>query len=374
MTPDADPSPRASIEVEQFTDPFSPWCWAAQPTLRRLRYEFRADGLTWTPRMTVLLPGSASGGAVASAAPLGDGEDLDGLRARWAEVAATSGMPVADDLWAERVPTSRPACEAIAFVRETVPAAVLAVLRQLREAAFSAGRAIDGPAEVAAVAGGVEAVEATAVERGLLDGRAAAALAADLERAVAVADEVRSGAIETRGDVTMLPAAGRLPAGSGEQPGRTAVSAPRTDPVEDPVVAPEDRSADRQLVAPPALRVTRAAGPAVLVDARLSYRRLASAFGRSVPDTGIEIGDKFATSRMAMHVPREVAESLSGQDFAGEVRPYLARFGRAYLPEIVDGTGLSPATCRETLDGLVARGEVERVGAREWRIIDEGRD
>ena len=79
-----------------------------------------------------------------------------------------------------------------------------------------------------------------------------------------------------------------------------------------------------------------------------------------------------------MHVPREVAESLSAQDFAAEVAPYLRRFGRAYLPEVVAATGRSPETCVEALGRLVDRGDAARLGPREWRTVDgageRGRD
>jgi len=369
----------ATVSVEHFTDPFSPWCWAAQPTLRRLRYAF--SDVEWTPRMTVLLPEAPAGplpGDVGDGAgdDAADGGGTDGeasadeaRRARWAEAAASTGMPVADDLWPGRLPSSRPACAAVAFVRQTAPERTLTVLRRLREAAFVDGRVLDAPGEVAAVAGEVDGVDERAVRRGLDDGRAAAALDEDVARAVAVAGELE--AVEVRGDVSVLPAGNRLAskvtAGAGDEGAGASGPEAESEAVD---AASPDEPEEPTLVGPPALRV-ETAGSVTVADARLPFGRLSTAFGRSVPQTGVEIDDKFATSRMAMHLPREMAESLSSQDFDAEVRPYLARFGRAYVPEVVAGTGVSRDTCLHALLSLEARGVVERLGGGEWRIVDE---
>ena len=344
----------ASVTVEQFTDPFSPWCWAAQPTLRRLRYEF--DDVEWTPRMTLLVPEGWGPGEPDQADV--DARDDAMRRTRWAAAAASSGMPIADGLWTDALSSSRLACSAVALIRETAPDRALPTLRRLRVAAIAEGRALDEVDEVAAVAGEVEGVEAAAVRRGLGEGRAADALEADLERAVEIADEL--DAVEVRGDVRLLDAAGRLRSMRSGPPGRDAADSDDSE---------EDDSGESKLLGPPALRIER--DSVVVADPRLSFGRLASAFGRAVPKTGIEIDDKFATSRMAMHVPRDVAESLSSQDFGATVRPFLARFGRAYLPEVVAGTGVSRDTCRSALASLVERGEAERTGPEEWRIVDE---
>jgi len=342
-----------TVVVEQFTDPFSPWCWAAQPTLRRLRYEF--EDVAWTPRMALLLPDPSEGTGSGEGGEEDESTDDAMRRTRWAATAASGGMPVADGLWADALPSSRLACAAVAFVRETAPDRALSTLRRLRVAAVAEGRALEEVDEVAAVAGEVEGVDAATVGRGLVNGRAADALEADLERAVEVADEL--DAVEVRGDVRLLDAMERL---GSMGPGRDAA---------DSGDGGGDDSDEPKLLGPPALRIER--DSVVVADPRLSFGRLASAFGRAVPQTGIEIDDKFATSRMAMHVPRDVAESLSSQDFGATVRPYLARFGRAYLPEVVAGTGVSRDTCRSALDSLVERGEAERAGPEEWRIVDE---
>jgi len=368
----------ASVEVEQFTDPFSPWCWAAQPTLRRLRYEF--EDVAWTPRMTLLVPDPATraGRAERDAA---DGEEPDDdamRRTRWAATAAAGGLPVADGLWADSLPSSRLACAAVAFVRESAPDRALPVLRRLRVAAIAEGRPLDETDGVAAVVGEVDGVEAAAVRRGLDDGRAADALVEDLERAVEVAEGL--DAVEVRGDVRLLDAAERL---RSLQPDESGAETPPNGGETSGAAADDGRdgetrgaeegneAAEPTLLGPPALRVERES--VVVVDPRLPFSRLASALGRAVPQTGIEIDDVYATSRMARHVPRDVAESLSSQDFGATVRPYLARFGEAYLPEVVAGTGVSRDTCRGALDSLVERGQAERVGPEAWRIVEGGR-
>ena len=336
----------APAAVDHFTDPFSPWCWAAQPTLRRLRHEF--DDVEWAPRMTVLLPGGNADW------PPDDAEEAAALRDAWADAARATGMPVADELWADRLPTSRPACAAVAFLRETAPDRALAVLRRLRVAAFTEERVVDDPETVAALAAEVDGVERASIERALDDGRAEDALEADLRLAVDVAGQ--RDEVEIRGDVSTRPAGPRLgDAATHEE------SADDGDPEE------------RMLVGPPTLRFGTPEGT-VLADARLPFGRLASALGRSVPRTGVDAGDKYATGRMAMHIGRVAAESLSGRDFQGAIRPYLARFGSAYLPEVVAGTGLSRETCRSTLASLVEAGEVERVGPAEWRTVHDPGD
>lgn len=339
----------ADLTVEQFTDPFSPWCWAAEPTLRRLRFTF--DDVDWTPRMTVLLTGGVG-------FPI-EGEDAGARRDAWAAVAGASGMPAAVERWPTDPPSSRRACEAVALVREREPERAMAVLRALREAAFADGGPPADREAVAAVAGSVPGVAKAAIARGLAEGRGTVALRADLERAVAAADERDS--VEVRGEVSTLPAGPRFDeiGGPGDPDGGDGTA-------EDAGSGDEEPDA---LLAPPALRVD--ADPVAFVDPRVSFNRLAAAFGRSVPRTGIEIDDKYATSRMAMHVPREVAESLSAQDFAAEIRPFLERFGAAYLPEVAAATGRSRDTCLETLLELADRGVVDRAQGGRWRTVDE---
>lgn len=338
----------ADVAVEQFTDPFSPWCWAAEPTLRRLRYTF--EDVDWTPRMTVLLTGGRG-------FPI-EGEDADARRDAWAAVAGASGMPEAVERWPTDPPSSRHACEAVALVREREPDRAMAVLRALREAAFAEGDPPADRAAVAAVAGAVPGVAEAAIARGLAEGRGAAALRADLERAVAAAGERDS--VQVRGEVATLPAGPRFDevGGGGDADG---VDGAADD-------AGSDHEEPAALLAPAALRVD--ADPVALVDPRVSFTRLAAALGRSVPRTGIEIDDKYATSRMAMHVPRDVAESLSAQDFAAEVRPFLERFGAAYVLEVAAATGRSRETCLEALLELADRGVVERAHGGRWRTVD----
>ncbi|MFB6131151.1 MAG: DsbA family protein, partial [Salinigranum sp.] len=197
--------------AEFFTDPLSPWGWAAQPTLRRLRVEF--DDLTLVPRTTVVLPDTSR-----SAWLPPNVEDASALPSVWRDVAASTGMPVTSTLWEDGVPTgSRDACAAVASVRETAPGSALPFLRRVREAVFVEGRRMDDAAELAAAARDVEGVDPDALRRALGDGRAAAALEDDLTRAVDVGSELPS--VEVRGTVGTLPATPRLDPARAERDG-----------------------------------------------------------------------------------------------------------------------------------------------------------
>jgi len=357
------------VSAEHFTDPFSPWCWAAQPTLRRLRYDF--EGVDWTPRMTVRLPTA-------------DALD-EASRAGWAAAAAATGMPVAEPLWPDGAPGSRDACAVVAYVRETTPDRALAVLRRLRVAAFVEGRPPANPRAAAAVAGEVAGVDEEAVRRALADGRAEAALAVDLRRAVAVADELAT--VDVRGEIPRLRVAGRLDlaaeggdagaaaadrtaaeGGAGEAADAGGQDAESADVDGEHTDAEGEAPEPPTLVGPPALRVS--SERVTVLDPRLAYSRVSSAFGRSVPDTGVDATDKFGTGRMAMHVPRSFAESLSARDFVVDVEAYLERFGAAYLAEIVEGTGRTEDTCRRSIRTLVERGRLALTDRGEWRIVE----
>ncbi len=130
----------AAVSAAYFTDPYSPWCWAVEPHLRRLQVEFGELELTVV--------------VVGLAARFGD------TRTRAVECVAASvasGMPVDPRIFLEDVPSSsHPAGLAIAAVSEqTDPAPYL---RRLREAIMLERRRMDnGPAllELAREVGGL---------------------------------------------------------------------------------------------------------------------------------------------------------------------------------------------------------------------------
>ena len=326
------------LVVDYFTDPLSPWCWAAQPTVRRLAYE--VPDLEIRPRMTVVFP---TGEPAAEGAP-------------YAAVARDSGMPVADGLWADGVPSSLLASAAVAAVRSLAPDRVDAYLRRLREAAFVDGDLLDDPDRLRAVAAETAGLEADAVAEALGSDRAAEALLEDLEFGRETAARLDDGSLEARGSVERLDAARRTAAVERLVPDATR---------------PEDAGADT-MVAPPTLRIETDDAAAV-ADLRIGYQRLVAALGgRAVPRDVSGLSDKFGTGRLAVHVPRPLAESLSTRDYVAEVRPFVHRFGRVYVAEVAAGTGRSVETCRAALEALEAQGEVERVddAGEGWRMIE----
>lgn len=348
----------AALTAEYFTDPLSPWCWAAGPTVRRLEYEI--EQLELVPRMSLLLPDAAR------ADWLPGGTTPETLGEQFAAVVRGSGMPVAEGLWEPDPPSSSvPACAAVAFVRETAADRVERFLHRVREAAFAANEPVDSPDRLCELAAEVGGIDSADLGRAIEDGRAVEALAGDVDRACAVAAEMAAG--DVRGDVGRLLAA----------PRRALLDA--DDPTDDPPVdsgPPDDRQdgETETMVAPPTIRF-QADDRVVIADARIGYQRLAVISGRAVPRQYEEMADEYGTGRLAAHVGRQVAEQVSARDFLDEVRAYLTRFERAYVAEIAAGTGRSPETCRSCLERLAEAGTAEPVdaGGDGWRMIEGGR-
>jgi len=134
----------APVSVTFFTDPYSPWCWAAEPQLRRLQVEF-GEGLAFTFVIVGLhrTIGPAEAGALALAC-------LD--------AADASGMPVDPRVFLRDPPSStHPAGLALAAVSEQGDPSRF--LRRLREAILLEGRRMDtAPAllDAAREAGGLD--------------------------------------------------------------------------------------------------------------------------------------------------------------------------------------------------------------------------
>jgi hypothetical protein len=112
----------ARLAMSYFTDPWCPWSWAAEPSLRRLQAEF-GDQLA----MTYVI------GGLGGAAP--DPRE-------WLEAAAASGMPVDPRALLGRPPISaQPAGLAVKAVAEQADPGPF--LRRLREAVFVERRTPD---------------------------------------------------------------------------------------------------------------------------------------------------------------------------------------------------------------------------------------
>jgi predicted DsbA family dithiol-disulfide isomerase len=218
----------APVSVTFFTDPYSPWCWAAEPQLRRLQVEF-GDGLEFTFVIVGLhrTIGPAQARALALAC-------LDAGEA--------SGMPVDPRVFLRDPPAStHPAGLAVAAVSEQGDPARF--LRRLREAILLEGRRMDSaPAllDAAREAGGLD------LERLKVDFASNAIVerfAADLERgrdvevpAYAFADGGAVSAREPYEAVRAAALAAGAQAAGGPRPGVEEAVA-RFGPLTTPEVA-----------------------------------------------------------------------------------------------------------------------------------------
>jgi putative protein-disulfide isomerase len=116
----------APVDLTYFTDPFCPWSWAAEPSLRRLLTEF--DGEV---SITYVIGGMTH--AL---------QDLAHFAGQWLEAAAASGMPVDPrTLLADPPAATNPAGLAVRAVAEQGDAGPY--LRRLREAIMAEGRRAD---------------------------------------------------------------------------------------------------------------------------------------------------------------------------------------------------------------------------------------
>ncbi|MEV4559280.1 hypothetical protein AB0K51_20140 [Kitasatospora sp. NPDC049285] len=140
----------AALDVVEFTDPFCPWAWGSEPTLRALR--------------------RALGGAAAHRRVFGILFDDDeepapdpAAEAAWygefvARVSGHTGAPRPERLrWVAA--SSRPASLAAAAAEEQGAEVAERVLRRLRESAFVRGEPADTPERIAAAVRGVPGLD-----------------------------------------------------------------------------------------------------------------------------------------------------------------------------------------------------------------------
>src|SRR5438094_9158547 len=106
----------AVVVALYYTDPFCPWSWALEPTVRRLECEFGPD-----LRLTHVMAGMG-----------GELEDPAQVALQALEASQSSGMPVDVRLWLRDPPTSsHPACIAVkAAAEQGDPGRYLRRLRQ----------------------------------------------------------------------------------------------------------------------------------------------------------------------------------------------------------------------------------------------------
>jgi len=180
-----------TVELRYYTDPACIWSWGAEPTLRRLEWEFGDSVRAW-PVM---------GGLARSYGPsyrdeegrIGSGTDcFADLIAHWLYVTAETGMPCDPRLWTEaKITSTYPVCMAVIAAREQGAAAGMRYLRRAREALVVERRKLDHTEALVAEAGAAE----IDVERFRIDLGSNAileALGADLDEARRIPEAARS--------------------------------------------------------------------------------------------------------------------------------------------------------------------------------------
>lgn len=122
------------VRLHYFTDPLAAASWAAEPSLRRLLWEFGAD-----PPITYVMGGVAR-----------DASGVD-LTAEWLDVADRTGMPVDPRFWSDgAMRSSYPACIAVKAAADQ--GAVPQYLRAVHEGIFCFRRKLDSPEALTDVA------------------------------------------------------------------------------------------------------------------------------------------------------------------------------------------------------------------------------
>jgi predicted DsbA family dithiol-disulfide isomerase len=129
-----------TVQVRFYTDPACPWSWAAEPTLRRLMWEFESElDFVWV-----------MGGLTRSY----ERANLLDVVHQWLVDAAEGGMPCDPRIWSENpLDSTYPACQAVKAAAEQGPPAAYRYLRLLREGIMFERRKLDHPEALIDAAG-----------------------------------------------------------------------------------------------------------------------------------------------------------------------------------------------------------------------------
>jgi predicted DsbA family dithiol-disulfide isomerase len=171
-----------TVQVRFYTDPACPWSWAAEPTLRRLMWEFEGElDFVWV-----------MGGLTRS---YEKGNLLD-VVSQWLVDAAEGGMPCDPRLWTENpLSSTYPACQAAKAAAEQGPAAAYRYLRVLREGIMFERRKLDH-ADALIDAAGRAGIDRQRFELDLRSHAITEAFGTDLDEVRSPPDEAReAGAI-----------------------------------------------------------------------------------------------------------------------------------------------------------------------------------
>jgi putative protein-disulfide isomerase len=177
------------VRLHYFTDPVSAASWAAEPSLRRLLWEF-GDQVS----ITYVMGGLA--------------RDLEGAdrTVEWLDVADRSGMPVDPRLWSEApIRSSYPACIAVKAAGEQGAVAQERFLRATMEGLFCFRRKLDVPEALVDVARDA-GLDVARFRVDVASNAAVEAFGADLDRVRSVPAEARAADA-----VVAAPGGERLP-------------------------------------------------------------------------------------------------------------------------------------------------------------------
>ena len=166
----------ARVTVTEFTDPYSTWCWGAEPVVRQLREVYR-DQL----RLEYVMGGLAEDFADFHD-PANEGDWTEEVIPHWLSASDRHGMPVDVSVWETDPPTSSLPAN-LAFEAAALQDRDLAheYLRRLREAAAAEARPLDDEDDLLALAESV-GLDVGRFRAALDDGRAREAFDADLRR------------------------------------------------------------------------------------------------------------------------------------------------------------------------------------------------
>jgi putative protein-disulfide isomerase len=141
-----------SVQVRYYTDPACSWSWGAEPTLRKLMWEF--DGqleFAWVMGGLARRYGSDYRDDDGS---IGSGPDcFADLMAHWLNVAAETGMPCDPRLWTSNpIASTYPVCIAVEAASEQGWESGYRYLRRVREGLMYGRRKLDNPSALLAEA------------------------------------------------------------------------------------------------------------------------------------------------------------------------------------------------------------------------------
>lgn len=160
------------VHTYYYTDPFCPWSWALEPSLRKLAVEFTGSF-------------EVHYGMCGMAREIGDPAHLV---AEMLEASEESGMPVDPRVWLADPPrSSHPACLAVKAASEQGDPAPY--LRRLREGVQCRRRKLDTPDALVGAAREVPGLDVERLRLGLVSNGVLEAFAADLDRCGAVSPE-----------------------------------------------------------------------------------------------------------------------------------------------------------------------------------------